>query len=146
MLFTDLAQEGVFPIRWPAYLASAAPGGVPPPFEVVARRIETPVGRKEPPRTPAGQAQGPTIVYLRDRMAEVLGLPASAMGDEDALLDLGLDSLGALLLANRIRADLGIGVSMAAIVDAPNLMTPADSVDAASGKQTTRPITGRRLR
>lgn len=89
---------------------------------------------------PAGDGVSRSIVYLRQSAAEVLGLPASVIRNEDVLLDLGLDSLGALLLAHRIRTDLGIGLSMSTIIDSPSLFALAASIEAASEHQTPRPI------
>jgi aryl carrier-like protein len=76
----------------------------------------------------AGDPQGQLIEYLRESVAQMVGLPAAEVRDDTAFLDLGMDSIGALVLANRIRADLGISVSMATVIAAVNLPALAAAI------------------
>jgi aryl carrier-like protein len=76
----------------------------------------------------AGDLRGQLIEYLRESVAQMVGLPAAEVRDDTAFLDLGMDSIGALVLANRIRADLGISVSMATVIAAVNLPALAAAI------------------
>jgi acyl carrier protein len=50
--------------------------------------------------------------YLSEQVARVLGLPASQLDVQQPLSNLGLDSLMAVELKNRIAVDLGVNVPM----------------------------------
>jgi acyl carrier protein len=58
---------------------------------------------------------------LREQAARVLRLPAAALDVEQPLNNLGLDSLMAIELKNRIEADLGVTVSMVKFLEGPSV-------------------------
>jgi amino acid adenylation domain-containing protein len=70
----------------------------------------------------------PDTAYLRDCAAAVLDLPASAVADDQTLIALGVDSLGALRMAHQIRVDLGLSISIATILDATSLQALAATI------------------
>ncbi|MGH7580054.1 MAG: acyl carrier protein, partial [Gemmatimonadales bacterium] len=127
LLASDVGQVGVFQIAWPVYLSTRAPGEPSSFFERLAGDSgATP--RTDEPRAEPTDSQDPLVDYLRGKVAGVLGVPSGEIRDGLALTDLGLDSLGAMVLANRIRDDLGKGVSMATIIESPSLQALATAI------------------
>ncbi|MFW6692354.1 SDR family NAD(P)-dependent oxidoreductase [Streptomyces sp. MAR4 CNX-425] len=57
--------------------------------------------------------------YLRERLAEQLGLPAEEFTEDASLVELGLDSLGVVQLLNRFRGDLGVRLDARAFFEEP---------------------------
>lgn len=127
LLRSGAAQMGVLPIDWAVYLAEQAPGGSHSLLRRVAPGSEAKPEGKAPVPAPS-DSPGSLIGYLRQRTAEVLGVPSAEVPDGEPLLDLGLDSLSALLFANRIRADLGRDVSITTIFEAPSLQALAAAI------------------
>lgn len=61
-----------------------------------------------------------TLDRLRADVAELLAEPADAIGDEENLLDRGLDSIRLMTLVERWRQD-GVETSFLDLADAPTL-------------------------
>ncbi len=59
--------------------------------------------------------------YLSEQVARVLGLSASRLDVEQPLSNLGLDSLMAVELKNRIAVDLGVNVPMVKFLQGPSV-------------------------
>jgi acyl transferase domain-containing protein len=127
LLHSDTAHVGVLQLNWRAYVA--AHSGAPSLLEGVAGRHERPSGGAAAADA-AGESPDPTIRYLRQALAEVLGVPEADIRGGLTLLDLGLDSIGALVFSNRIRCDLRKEVSMATIIGAPTLESLATAITA----------------
>ena len=125
------------------------PAALPSAFVVLMKLPLTQHGKLDrdalPAPVPSVPASGPElsrpdIAYLRDCAATVLDLPASAVADDQSLIALGIDSLGALRMAHRIRTDLGLSISVATIIESPSLhalaatiaLTPAGSAEVLS--------------
>ncbi|MEH1127370.1 phosphopantetheine-binding protein [Micromonospora sp. CPCC 206061] len=81
--------------------------------------------------TTAGQP--PTIDVLRAAVAEILGTAPDAVPDDANLVRLGLDSLGMLRLANRVRR-AGIRVSFKGMATEPTLAAWARHLDRVAGQ------------
>jgi aryl carrier-like protein len=136
LLHADTAQVGVLALDWPTYLGALPTGTRPRLLDRLAHRGAPPADavRRSSHKTPylegakAGDLRGQLIEYLRESVAQMVGLPAAEVRDDTAFLDLGMDSIGALVLANRIRADLGISVSMATVIAAVNLPALAAAI------------------
>ncbi len=125
----EIAGFEVRQLRRQTYLGALPTGTRPRLLDRLAHRGAPPADavRRSSHKTPylerakGGDPRGQLIEYLRESVAQMVGLPAAEVRDDTAFLDLGLDSIGALVLANRIRADLGISVSMATVIAAVNL-------------------------
>jgi len=63
--------------------------------------------------------------YLSELVAGVLGLSASRLDVQQPLSNLGLDSLMAIELKNRIGADLGVNVPMVTLLSGPSVVQAA---------------------
>ncbi|MCC7362519.1 MAG: AMP-binding protein, partial [Anaerolineales bacterium] len=77
----------------------------------------------------AGARRPHTLAYLRAQVADVLNLPPESLAAAEPLSHLGLDSLMALDLSNRIETDLGAAVPMAAFLRGPSLAQLADLLE-----------------
>jgi acyl transferase domain-containing protein/acyl carrier protein len=128
LLRADVAQAAVLPIDWGRYLTAQSPGGSAAFLERVAGERD----EKPPPGAPRPitDSEDGVVEHLRRLTAEVLGVAREEIGEAESLLELGFDSLGALRLENRIRADLGTHVPMGTILRAPNLRGIATAVAA----------------
>jgi acyl carrier protein len=66
--------------------------------------------------------------YLSEQVARVLGLSASKLDVQQPLSNLGLDSLMAVELKNRIAVDLGVNVPMVKFLEGPSVNQAATQV------------------
>ncbi|MEH1968238.1 type I polyketide synthase [Nostoc sp.] len=69
----------------------------------------------------SGDRQNLIQHYLLEEVAKVLRIPASKLDANQPLNDLGMDSLMAVELKNRIEADLGIDVPIANFLQGPSI-------------------------
>ncbi len=107
----DEAQLAVLPVDWPRFLRSATT--VPPLLSALARQ---PAAAALPSseiverlrQAPAGRRRDMLVGFLREQAGKVLGLAAGhALGNDQPLHELGLDSLLAVELRNVLGAALG---------------------------------------
>jgi acyl transferase domain-containing protein/acyl carrier protein len=59
--------------------------------------------------------------YLQEQIAKVLGIPASRLDRDKSLMNVGLDSLMALELKNRIEGSLGVELPIANLLKGPSV-------------------------
>ncbi len=126
LLPTDLAQMMVARIDWsavPARIASA------PRFSVLMREVGDGAAERNdaawirevvmnvPP------AEGRRIIenYLREQIAKVLRIPPAKISVDRPLTELGLDSLMAVELVNRVESQLGTAVPTGRLIGAPTI-------------------------
>ncbi|MEK7787262.1 MAG: acyl carrier protein, partial [Chloroflexota bacterium] len=84
--------------------------------------------------TPADQRQELLTGYVRDQVVKVLGLPSpEALDLSQPLTDVGLDSLMAIELKNRIEAGLGTSLAVSNFVEGPSIAELAQRVLAQMG-------------
>lgn len=77
------------------------------------------------------ERQGLLLEYLRQQVAEVLRMPASRLGPNTALGQLGMDSLMTVELRGRLAETLGVELSPTRILGMPHLTAMATAVLAA---------------
>ena len=68
------------------------------------------------------------VAYLRDALAPILGIEASAIDAERPIIDFGVDSLMSLEFRNQIRADLDVVLSTASLLQGPTLTNLAAEI------------------
>jgi len=140
-LLGGAAQVGVAPIDWERFLGD--PQNARQPFYAELRRpAETssssaaalpargaPDVRGRLEKAPPGRRRALLVDFVRENAVEVLGLDASRGIDEgQPLRELGLDSLMAVELRNRLGAGLGLKRALSAtlLFDYPTLAAVAD--------------------
>lgn len=133
LLSISAAQVGVMPIHWPMLLNAFRQQRLPSFFQVLADQAPTQQQRGPALRldqglldTLAGAAPEERhqhlIVHLSTQVKAVLRMDMSAgLEPEQGLFDLGMDSLMAVELKNRLEATLGIQLSTAAPFNYPTI-------------------------
>jgi acyl transferase domain-containing protein/acyl-CoA synthetase (AMP-forming)/AMP-acid ligase II/acyl carrier protein len=131
LLGSSRAQVGVIPKDWAAYRRLA--GGRLPPFlaplagpdntaaEVNAPRLPSALNGAALDGVPPDDWQPILEGQLREQAARVLRLSPAALDVEQPLNNLGIDSLMAIELKNRIEADLGVTVPMVKFLEGPSV-------------------------
>jgi myxalamid-type polyketide synthase MxaB len=107
----EAIQATVAPIDWRKFLAE----GARPFFETVGRRqppVESDVLSRLK-QSPPDQRQSILTTYVATKVAKAVGLPsADAIGPDQRFMDLGIDSLIAVELRNRIQSNLGVVIPL----------------------------------
>jgi len=70
------------------------------------------------------------VAYLREAIADVLGLSAAEISPGDTLTDLGVDSMTGMVLQTAIERDLDVSVPLETIIEGPKLTTLAGQMAA----------------
>jgi acyl transferase domain-containing protein/NADPH-dependent curcumin reductase CurA/acyl carrier protein len=129
------AQVGVLPVTWSRYLRPFG-RNVPPFFEALApdsgRAATQENGRLRAWReAPVGRRRDPLLAYLRGELARVLGFPSPDDVDpRQPLIEMGVDSLLAVDLKNRLESDLERTLAVSLVYDHPTLEALADHLSA----------------
>jgi acyl transferase domain-containing protein/acyl carrier protein len=76
-----------------------------------------------PPRSAGGARPDTLVGYLTDQVAAVTGVPAAELDLDQALAELGFDSLMAVELKNRIERDFGVALPMVQLLERPSVAT-----------------------
>jgi myxalamid-type polyketide synthase MxaB len=130
-------QVGVIPADWAAYRRTAG-GRLPPllaplagpdsgdplrgyPADAPAVRVPSALNRDALRGVPPDDWQPILEGQLREQAARVLRLSAAALDVEQPLNNVGIDSLMAIELKNRIEADLGVTVPMVKFLEGPSV-------------------------
>ena len=85
----------------------------------------------EGPTEPATEDEKPIIAIV----AEYLGIPADTVGPRTNLFECGLDSMGAIKLASKLRKELGVALSVADLMRDPTARGLAAHVGRTSSEQ-----------
>lgn len=126
-------QAGVFPISWQRYLDASSPHRVPPFFDEVRPRREgadtaaSGSVRSRLQETPPAGRREVLSDYVRMQVAKVLGTySASAVDPRKGLWEMGLDSLLALELRNRLDQELGCRLPVTLTMNRPTVEAIVD--------------------
>jgi aryl carrier-like protein len=132
LLRQSAAQVGVLPVDWPALLAQFPPDSVPPLFSVIAsQQPQTGPGSLADGHSSIAESiaaarveerGGMVLAHLRQQVADVLGISATELaGTQQPLNELGLDSLMAVELKNRIETRVGVALPISTFIEGPNI-------------------------
>jgi acyl transferase domain-containing protein len=138
LLAAPVPQVAVLPVEWSKWrqflpgdrppavvaeligLAADGPGTPPTALNALDRAAVLAAPPDDRPAVLEGQ--------LRELVARVLRLPAPALDVEQPLNTLGVDSLMAIELKNRIEGDLGVSVPMVKFLEGPSVRDLADDL------------------
>ena len=132
-------QTAVIPIHWPVFVQQFPPG-LKPPFlaEWIARERNRPRQRHvaEKPEdwrrrwdgADAVEQNRMLIAYLRERVAGVLRIPPDQLHDHQSLNTMGVDSLMAVELRNRLRNELGVEMPLVGFLEGLSVQQVAERV------------------
>lgn len=133
------AVTAVLPVHWPTYLRQLYPVAIPPLYREV-RPEDTLAAAAQPARggalagrlaaADAPQRRALLEQHLQDAVAGALGLGSAApIGPRQRLFELGLDSLGAVELRNRLAASLQCTLRATLLFDYPTLAALANHIE-----------------
>ena len=142
---------GVLPVDWPRF-ASRFPAGAEPPAvaELIARERQARAGSsagpgRRAPSNPAaaswrrqlaattGDARRALLArWIADLASTVLRVPAGELDLDRPLAELGMDSLMAVEMRNRVRTDLGIELPLASLLEGATLGRLLHQIEAAN--------------
>jgi acyl transferase domain-containing protein len=120
LISRQAAQVGVAPIDWSIFARQARAGRTPPFFEnfaqaepVAADHLDAPpdIGAELRVAAPAERRER-LAAHLRTQVSGVLRLASDAVAIDQPLNRMGLDSLMAVELRNRLRSQLGLDVPL----------------------------------
>ena len=132
LLNQPLPQVMVLPVNWRKLATQFASMGIPPLLsdmlhDITAEANDTD-GRSAPTLaqqlqvTAPEERRGLVLAYLRTQVNQVIGVAASEVIDPiQPLNSLGLDSLMAVELRNRLQTALGISMPVAQLLEGPSL-------------------------
>lgn len=131
LLSQPAAQVGVVRLDWPKFLGLFPAGGEPPLFSTLAAQLrqsrESQGAGEQVDLMGQWQAALPEareqllLTYLQGTLAKVLGLDASKIEVEVPLNNLGLDSLMAIDLKNRLERESSIALPISNLLQDANL-------------------------
>jgi acyl carrier protein len=149
MLQQDAIQVAAVPVNWKQYRQFHSADGESPLLSQLAGEQDGVPRQTGHP----GQKRGALLAaepaarlqllrsYLSEQVARVLGLSASRLDVEQSLGNLGLDSLMAVELKNRIAVDLGVNVPMVRFLQGPSVAQAATQILDQIAAETSVPST-----
>lgn len=158
-IVTDIpAQIGILPINWERFLQQFTVGREPALFSNIRQRVLSSTLAAKPLATmnmflqtmeevPLAQRREQFANHVRERVAQLVGLPADKLSVDEGFFQLGLDSLMSLELRNLLQASLGRALPMTLTFNYPTITSLIDylateilgitSVTASSAKKDT---------
>jgi NAD(P)-dependent dehydrogenase (short-subunit alcohol dehydrogenase family)/acyl carrier protein len=130
LLRGEATQALVMAVDWDRYLSNRYPKAPPPFFNAVSGGRAAPGKPGDPVadfagllnRMPAGERHGALLDYLRSQVAATLGMASpEQLEPRQRLFDIGMDSLMAVELKNRLESGLGMSLRSTLVFDYPTL-------------------------
>jgi acyl carrier protein len=138
LLQRGAAQVMVLPVEWPRFLSQSAAGSVSSFFAALAAETRpgpsTPLARGEKAdlrqrltESPPSKRRRLLIAHVRDEAVRVLALdPSQPVDDQQGFQALGMDSLMAVELRNRLQTTAGRALPSTLAFDHPTVEALAD--------------------
>ncbi|MDY7093375.1 MAG: SDR family NAD(P)-dependent oxidoreductase [Acidobacteriota bacterium] len=144
------------PAEWPvwfdAYPAASSAPSLRRLLELSAPPLEAPQESSAGDAAAAGMSGDEMVDYLAEQVAQVLELPVERLDLERPLNRLGLDSLMAVEIKNRVESDLGVELSVVQFLQGPSIeelaadltqkISPASGAARSSGPAATGAAVG----
>jgi acyl transferase domain-containing protein/NADPH:quinone reductase-like Zn-dependent oxidoreductase/NAD(P)-dependent dehydrogenase (short-subunit alcohol dehydrogenase family)/acyl carrier protein len=159
VLGRSVTQVTILPVKWPTFIRQFDMRGGPPPlFSEVVRELNLEVkeNRGLQPRAelserleaaPPGQRHNILVDYLREQVKKVLQLdPSHSINPQQGLFELGMDSLMAVELKNRIEKGIGRSLPMVLTFDYPTVETLANYISKEVLSLETKGVPGSKTR
>jgi acyl transferase domain-containing protein/acyl carrier protein len=130
LLLQDLTQALVLPMHWESYFRTHYRGAIPPFYAAVSGKSYEDRGIAPEKSsllhklegTPLGQRRPVLFEHVHQQVAATLRMtPSKRVPAEQGLFDLGLDSLMAMELKNRLEADLERALRPTLVFDYPTV-------------------------
>ncbi|MDZ8064897.1 MAG: SDR family NAD(P)-dependent oxidoreductase [Nostoc sp. DedQUE08] len=131
--FWEVAQVGVMPLNWLTFMQQFSPGNCPAYLAEFSQLAVT-QSTSPPPMEIQQQLQTHNFsdrlqiltIYLKEKIAKVLGCSVDRVDANQALSKAGLDSLMAIEIRNRIITELKIDLSLEKFVEGSSINQLAD--------------------
>ena len=128
LLGADTAKVGVLPVNWSKFLQQFSPNTLPPLFSELAEAERQSIDARRSPSKQLELLERLTtanpearhsllITYLQEQITKVLGLSASQLDVEESLNNMGLDSLMAIELRNRVQTELALDIPIVKFIE-----------------------------
>ncbi|MEM7595538.1 MAG: beta-ketoacyl reductase, partial [Cyanobacteria bacterium P01_A01_bin.83] len=133
LLSQSSPQVGVVPIDWLKFSQKFLLGKTPPFFEKLISQ-EQPIQVKQISAQDIKEASSNDrhlllITYIRDRVAQALGINIQQLDIQQPLTSMGLDSLIAIQLRNLFKTDLGVNLRMSQFMEDVTVVSLAKLFD-----------------
>ncbi len=139
------AHVGVLPVTWARFLKQYG-NRVPALFEALSKPADEGAARTDPAlaafHAASGAARRPALVaYLSGQLARAMGFASAAdVETKRVFLSMGVDSLIAVDLRNRLESDLGRPLPVTLVFDHPTIEAIADHLLGADAATTDESI------
>jgi NADPH:quinone reductase-like Zn-dependent oxidoreductase/non-ribosomal peptide synthetase component F/acyl carrier protein len=139
LLRTDPGAVGFAAIDWDVLARASGGGSASPRFAHLVSAVESGGGRLRAELLAAPAERRPAMVarFLRQQIVKVLRVEESRIEAERPLADVGLDSLTAFELKNRIEGELALSLPVAKLLQQPTLASLGAAVLERLGAEET---------
>jgi malonyl CoA-acyl carrier protein transacylase len=131
LLGQNRTQVGVLPVNWSKFGEQFAQGVVSPfleSFVAIDKKPSLPRTKflEQLEATPVNERQTVFLTHIQTELVKLLGIDSSELEPQQGFLDLGMDSLMAVELKNRLESTLNCSLPTTLVFDYPTIETLVD--------------------
>ena len=131
LLGKDTAQVGVLPVNWSKFCQQIPQGVVLPFLESFIAIDKKPLLQRtkflqQLEIAPVNERQTLLIAHIQTELVKLLGIDSSELEPQQGFLDLGMDSLMAVELKNRLESTLSCSLPATLVFDYPTIEALVD--------------------